>query len=371
MHTNTQKIVKILEKIAPRSLAESWDNVGLMVGSNHKMVQNILLALELSESVIEESIEKNIDLIIVHHPLIFKPLRKITDEDPIEKMVMTLIKNDINLYVSHTNLDAAQEGTSAYLSNLIGLNDLEVLEVSSEEILYKVQVFVPESSELEVKKAMTENGAGSIGPYKGCSFISKGLGEFVPLEGSNPHIGQINALTQAKEVKIETLVSEDNLKQLIAAMLDSHPYEVPAYDVIKLENKGYKKGIGRVGNLEAVVSLEDFADYVKKQLKADSVKIIGKKDAKIKSVSVVTGAGSDYIKSASKKSDLLITGDIKYHQAQEALQLGLSIIDGGHYETEVIYLNFFQELLQRKFEEKSYDVRVMVSEIDLYPFSII
>jgi dinuclear metal center YbgI/SA1388 family protein len=371
MHTNTQKIIKILEHIAPKSLAESWDHVGLMVGSKHKMVQNILLALELTESIIEEAIEKNIDLIVVHHPLIFKSLSKITDDNPIENMAMTLIKNDINLYVSHTNLDAAKEGTCQYLAELLGLKNLKVLEVASEEILYKVQVFLPQASEIKVKEAMINHGAGAMGEYKGCSFVSKGIGEFVPLEGSNPHIGQINEDTQVDEVKIETLVSENHLKEVIAAMIQSHPYEEPAYDIIKLENKGTKKGIGRVGTLDEMTSLENFAAFVKEKLKADHIKIIGKKDKKIKRVSVVTGAGSDYIKVASENSDVFITGDIKYHQAQEALQSGLAIIDGGHYETEVIYLERYQEILQKKFEEKSYDVQVLVSEININPFTTI
>ncbi len=371
MHTNTKKIVSVLDKIAPRHLAESWDNVGLLVGNDNKMIENVLLALEVTEEVIEEAIEKNADMIITHHPLIYKPLKAITTSDPISKMVIKLIKNDINLFVAHTNLDAATDGTCQHIAELLDLNDISILDKKHSEIYYKLYVGVPSDNAKKVRDVITSAGAGNIGDYSDCTFNSFGSGTFRPNDRANPFIGQANVLETVDEVKIETLVKKDDLNKVLTAMIKAHPYEVPAYDIIKLENKYESFGIGRVGRLNDRVTIEEFANQVKDTLNSNSLKIIGDLNKKISKVSVVTGGGSEYFKLASKKSDLIVTGDIKYHEAHLIKQLGLTAIDVGHFETENIYMGKLKSILDLEFEKKSYDIKVSVSEIDINPFNVL
>lgn len=371
MHTNVKKVKKIMEHIAPTYLAEKWDNVGLLVGNENKMVENILLALDVTDEVIADAVDKNVDLIITHHPLIFKPLKRITTNDPVSKMVINLIKNDINLYVAHTNLDSAKEGTCEYIAKLMNLSNVKVLEESHTDTYYKVIITVPIEQTKQVRDAMTSSGAGHIGDYSDCTFNSFGSGTFRPGSGANPFIGEAGELETVDEFKVESIVHQNDLNNVLTNMIKAHPYEVPAYDVIKLENKIDSYGIGRTGRLDKRVTLQELAEQVKELLNTKQVKIIGDLNKKVNNVSVVTGAGSDYLKVAARKSEVLITGDMKYHEAQLAEQLGLCVIDAGHFETESIYMNRLKEMLDSEFEQKSYDINVIVSDIDINPFNIL
>lgn len=368
MHTNTKKIIKILDQLAPEHLCESWDNVGLMVGYPNRMVENLMVTLEVTEAVIDEAIEKNIDMIISHHPLIYKPLKKLVEQDPIAHMVMRLLKHDINLYVAHTNLDAAFEGTSKHIANLLQLDRVEYVSKTLQDQHYKVQVFVPEDHAEKVTEAMTQAGAGQMGAYTECTFQSMGTGQFRPNSQASPAIGRIDELTQVKEVKVETIVSHSLLSDVLNKMIKAHPYEEPAYDVIELSNKFNEQGIGMYGYLSPSLTLSDLAKRVKGILSCDSVRYIGDANKKISRVAIITGSGADYFKEAKAVADVLITGDIKYHEAQEALQKNLMVIDAGHFETEQIYIERLKEILDQAFEEKSYDINVIVSETDINPF---
>lgn len=367
MHTNADKVNKVMEELAPKALAESWDNVGLLIGHKNKMIQNILLALEVTDGVIDEAIEKNVDMIIVHHPLIFKPLKVITHADPIGGMAMRLIKNDINVYAAHTNLDAAPQGTSAYLAEVLALTDVRVLDDQVDDHWYKINVYVPRDFEARVKTAMFDYGGGQVDTYDSCAYTLKGQGQFRALEGADPFVGDVNTLTHTEETKIEMAVAGHKIKAVEAAMLQAHPYQVPAYDIIKTQRPHGIKGIGVYGEIKPI-GLSDLSHRLKDILGVGGLKFVGAPDKIIHKVSIVTGAGAAYMKKAHEKSDVLITGDVKYHEAQDALQMGLALIDGGHYETEVFYMPRLKQLLDRKFEEKSYDIQVMVSEIDINPF---
>lgn len=360
-----------MDTLAPPHLAEDWDNVGLMVGNPNKMVENVLLALEVTEDVIDEAINRNADLIITHHPLIYKPIKKIVTNDPISKMLIRLVQNDINLFVSHTNLDAADEGTSQYIADLLELDRIDYITKTDYEIYYKIQTSLPKTHEDAVKRALTQSGAGAIGDYTNCTFTTEGIGQFKPTDRAEPFIGSANELSSVEEVKIETIVPESHLQQTITSLLKAHPYEEPAYDVIKLENKIGGHGIGKYGYLQNMTKLSDLADHVKRVLDIKQVKVIGNLDKKINRVAIITGGGADYYKDVIKAADVLVTGDIKYHEAQYALQLNLAVIDAGHFETENLYMNRLKEILDEAFEEKSYDIQVMVSDIDVNPFQIV
>jgi dinuclear metal center YbgI/SA1388 family protein len=358
-----------MEQIAPSHLAESWDNVGLMIGDNNKMVENILVALEVTEEVIDEAINKNIDLIITHHPLIFKPLKKITTNDPIAKMVLRLIQNNINLFVSHTNLDVSEVGTCQYLADLLELERVSYLNTTSEDHLFKIQTGVPNSHKDRVKTALTKAGAGKIGDYDSCTFESNGTGQFRPLNGADPHIGEVGTLESVEETKIETVVTKDNLSNVLNALFKAHPYEEVAYDVIKLENSINKRGVGVYGYTNKTIT--ELANELKDILEMKHIRVIGDLNKKISSVAVVTGAGADYMRDAARRADVLITGDMKYHEAHYAKQLKLNVIDAGHFETENVYMPRLKVLLDSYFEEKSYDINVLVSETNINPFQLL
>ena len=228
-------LIKKVEKKYPLNLAYDWDNVGLLVGDFDSEVKKILVTLEANEKVIDEAIEKNVDLIVTHHPFIFRKMNKINTKDLKGRLIHKLIKNDISLYSMHTNFDIAFDGLNDYFMEVMGFEDSKILDVTNREILYKIAVYVPETHELQVRKALGESGAGYIGNYSHCTFNIQGIGTFKPEENANPFIGEIGEIEEVKEVKIETIVPQKILQKTIDNMIKSHPYEEVAYDIYKLE----------------------------------------------------------------------------------------------------------------------------------------
>lgn len=363
MLINSNKIIKLMEGFAPKKFAESWDNVGFQLGNANHEIDKIMLTLEITDQVIEEAIEKNIDLIITHHPFIFSGLKSITNDTVMGKKIIKLMKHNINVYSSHTNLDIAIGGLNDYLAELIGLDRVSFLKKSHSEKYYKLTAFVPHENAEELRAAVCASGAGNIGNYSDCSFSLDGTGTFKPLDGSNPHIGSNGELERVEEARIEFIVMEENLSKSISSLISSHPYETPAYDVIKLENEIEQNGIGRYGFLDKAMATEDFIELVKDKLKIPFVKLVGDTNGKIYKVGLCTGAGSDYIKAAKNANcDIYITGDTKYHEGQVATEIGLKVLDTGHYETEAIYMERLKEILTKACEKKAYDVKIVVAE---------
>lgn len=369
MFVNSNKIIKIMNEIAPESLAESWDNVGLLVGNADSEVDRVLVALEATEAVVDEAISSNIDLIICHHPLLFKPLKRITDADPIGKLVRKLIKNDISLYAAHTNLDIAKGGTNDYVAEILELDLVQGLEKTGSSNYMKVAVYVPLDNLESVRSAMASAGAGQIGAYSDCSFVTEGDGMFKPLEGARPHIGSVNELETVREGKLEVIVDKKNLGRVIDSMIKAHPYEVPAYDVWALENEIESYHLGRTGLISGKYTLKEYAEFVKEKLQVGQLRYVGDSDKRVRKAAICTGAGADVMKAAVKKGcDVLITGDLKYHEAQTALQMNLTVIDAGHFETEQIFVQRLADKLKRSFEAKEYDVAVVESSSESNPF---
>ena len=244
-------IIKKIESKYPLNLAYDWDNVGLLVGDFDMNVEKVLVVLEANEKVIDEAIENNIDLIITHHPFIFKKMNKINTMDLKGKLIHKLIKNDIALYSMHTNFDIAYDGLNDYFMKLMGFENSKVLEVTNTETLYKLAVYVPNTHVDKVKNALSDAGAGHIGNYSHCSFSSQGIGSFKPLDNANPYIGSLGEVELVEEVKIETIVPNKTLGGGISSMIKAHPYEEVAYDIYKLENKEniYKA----YGNFRAII----------------------------------------------------------------------------------------------------------------------
>ena len=360
-------IIKKIESKYPLNLAYDWDNVGLLVGDFDMNVEKVLVVLEANEKVIDEAIENNIDLIITHHPFIFKKMNKINTMDLKGKLIHKLIKNDIALYSMHTNFDIAYDGLNDYFMKLMGFENSKVLEVTNTETLYKLAVYVPNTHVDKVKNALSDAGAGHIGNYSHCSFSSQGIGSFKPLDNANPYIGSLGEVELVEEVKIETIVPQNLLQKTIDKMIKAHPYEEVAYDIYKLENKGETVGLGRYASIDGQLNLESLCEKIKLKLNMNHIRVVGDLNTKIKKVAVVTGAGSDMVSLAkSKNCDVIITGDVKYHEAQDALDMGMTIIDCGHFDTEDI----FKDVMKR-FLDTIENIETIRSEIYLNPFKII
>lgn len=361
-------IFRLIETWAPRSFAYDWDNVGLQVGSYHNTVKKILVTLDVTEAVVNEAIEKDVDLIIAHHPLLFKPLKSINTDHFRGRIIQKLIQHDITVYAAHTNLDMASGGVNDMLADLLSLKNRTSLVDIQYEKLYKLAVYVPESHIQAVLDAMASNGAGHIGNYSHCTFQSKGTGTFMPLGEAAPFIGEINQLEHVPELKVEAIVQESILQQVISGVIKAHPYEEVAYDVIPLKNKGEQYGLGRIGTLEESMSLKSFIQYVKKAFNLQHLRVSGNLDKNIKRVAVVGGSGEKYIQSALyKKADVYITGDISFHFAQDAIEMGIPVIDAGHY-IEQIMKSGTKNYLEKMLARSSIKVDVMESKMNTDPF---
>mgnify|MGYP005842021751 CR=1 FL=1 len=366
---NGFEIIHIFEQFSPEDLALEGDKVGLQIGTLNKPIKNVMIALDVLEEVVDEAIESKVDLIIAHHPLIYRPLKNIVTDQPAGRIVEKCIKYNISIYAAHTNLDVASGGVNDLLAEALELKDTEVLVPTNEEQLKKLVVFVPEDHAADVREALGNVGTGHIGNYSHCTFSSSGTGMFMPEQDANPYIGEAGKLEIVSEVKIETFFPASLQRKVISAMLKAHPYEEVAYDIYSLDNQGEKNGLGRVGLLEKELSLEQFAEHVKRALNVTTVRVVGELSDKVKKVAVLGGDGNKYISQAKfKGADVYVTGDIYYHVAHDAMMLGLNIVDPGHNVEKIMKQGVAKHLRQR-FNEAKFDVQVFSSEINTDPFT--
>lgn len=333
-----KNILNTLDKIAPFFLQESFDNSGIQFADLEAPVKKILLSLDVSQDILNEALENKANSIIVHHPLLFSPLKQIIKQkNPLLYQVTT---GQINFIAIHTNYDLAEGGLNDYVANLLGIKKISPLQSSSEKI-FKFAVYVPVKQAEKVSQAIFQAGAGKIGKYTETSFNISGKGTFKPTEGTHPFIGEIGKREEVQEIKIETVVAERDLASVIQAMKDNHPYEEPAYDIYELKTKP-SYGIGIFGEIDKKVEISKFSLEVKNRLQARYIRLIKSNNRKIKRVALCTGAGSSLLEQVSLKgADLYLTGDINYHTALRAKELGLNVLDIEHFDTE----KFFVEAL--------------------------
>lgn len=368
---SSQSIIQIIEKLAPKSLAYDWDNTGLDIGDYSQKVEKLLFVLTVTPQIVKYAAENEYDMIISHHPLFFKPLKSIRKDSTIGQIIYTAVKNDIIIYSAHTNLDIAQGGVNDALAKMLDLKDVKVLSETKKEQLKKVVVFVPVNYEDQVRTAMTNAGAGFIGNYSCCTYNTKGYGTFKPEEGANPFIGEKDKLEKTKEVRIETIVPEGRVKSVLNAMKKAHPYEEVAYDVYPLENKGKSLGIGRVGYLKQTLSLKKFCDIVKRELDVNNVKVVGDPSTKISKVALCGGSGANLIPNAIfQGADVMLTGDVKYHDALDAQMHGIAVVDAGHFATENVILSKIADFVNKEVRNLGKDVEISVYK-DKDPFVIL
>ncbi len=335
MSVKCRTIMAAMERLAPPSLAAGWDNVGLLVGSPEQEVSALLVALDVTPQVAEAAAAAGVDMIVAHHPPIFKGLTAVRTDAPPGRTLAALLKAGIAVYAAHTNLDLADGGVNDILAARLGLAAVRPLAAEGREKLLKLAVFVPEGHVEAVRQAVAAAGAGHIGNYSHCTFQTPGTGTFLPLAGTQPFIGEQGKLEYAAECRLETILPEKLAAGVIDAMLKAHPYEEVAYDLYALENPGRAIGLGRVGRLPAVEPLDAFVGRVKTALALRHVRVCGPEQRPVATVAVCGGSGGDLFKAAAAAgADVLVTGDVKYHEALEAAAVGLTMVDAGHYATE-------------------------------------
>lgn len=349
MSIRCQSFLEKMEQWAPISYAEDWDNPGLQVGDRQKQIQKVMIALTPGEAAVDAAITAKADLLLTHHPLIFKPVKQINSDTAVGRMLLKLIGNDVNLYCAHTNLDIANGGVNDVLAAALGLKHVQPLADIVQEICYKVVVYVPVGHEELVRQAMCAAGAGCIGNYSNCTFQARGTGTFLPGENTSPFLGQQGCMEYADEYRLETIVPQAALAAVIKAMEAAHPYEEVAYDVFRLENGGAKRGIGRVGQLAEPLSLAAFLDLTGEKLQCKHLTYQGDLSQPIKTVALCGGSGISYLRAAKKAgADVYITGDMKYHDGQAASELGLCVVDAGHFGTERLITGALADFVQQQ-----------------------
>lgn len=345
---NISSVISYLEGFAPRSSQESYDNSGLLVGDKSKEITSVLICLDCTEEVVEEAEKLGCNLIIAHHPVIFKGLKSLTGANYVERTILSCVKKDIALYAIHTNLDHYWKGVNYEVGNRIGLKNLRVLEPKS-NVLVKLTVFVPKENLATLNKAIFDAGAGRIGNYEECHFGTEGKGTFKPVGEANPFSGNLNELSEVEEIKAEYLVSIHKLKEVLKAMKTAHPYEEVAHDIIPLANENQTEGAGMIGELSDEVDELSFLTRLKQTFNCGIIRHTPLTNKKIKTVAFCGGSGSFLLKQAmSAQADVFVTGDFKYHEFFDA-EGKILIADIGHYESEQFTTNLIADILKKKF----------------------
>jgi dinuclear metal center YbgI/SA1388 family protein len=343
-----QKVIAEIEKHIAMSQAEDFDNVGLLCGLPERNVSGILVCHDALENVVDEAIQRNCNLIVCFHPIIFSGLKSLTGKNYVERAVLKAIENKVAIYAIHTAFDNDYYGVNAGICNLLGLKNLKILQPKKNN-LKQLNVYVPKDYSEKVKEALFSAGAGNIGFYDECSFKVEGKGTFRPTEGSNPFSGEQNVRENADEDMISVIFESFKQNQLIAAMKSAHPYEEVAHQIYQLDNENQYSGLGMYGEFETEMDEREFLSFVKEKFNLNIIKHSDFNQKKIRRVGVLGGSGASGIKAAlSKKCDAYLTGDLKYHDYFLA-ESKMLICDIGHYESEQLVSQQLFEILSQKF----------------------
>lgn len=341
-------VTRCLEFVAPRAYQESYDNSGLLTGHPDQEVTAILVTLDCTEAVVEEAIKRKCNLIIAHHPIIFKGLKKLTGSNYVERTVLKAIKNDIAIYAIHTNLDNVHTGVNRKIAEKIGLKNLSILSPKN-NTLSKLVTFIPKANTDEVLAALYRVGAGQIGNYKNCSFSIHGTGTFMPTEKANPHIGKALQQEYVDEVRAEVIFPTHLETKLVQALKKAHPYEEAAYYLTSLTNENQEVGSGMLGELENPLSASEFLSYLKNRMELSVVRHTELLNKPVKKVAICGGAGSFLLPAAIRAgAQIFITSDFKYHEFFDA-DNQIVIADIGHYESEVFTKELLADILKENF----------------------
>ncbi|MFC1736201.1 Nif3-like dinuclear metal center hexameric protein [Candidatus Hydrogenedentota bacterium] len=359
-------VADLLRELAPESQAFDYDNVGLLVGDENWPADHVMVALDPDYASVKQAAKAGVGLLVSHHPLFISPIRHVRTSSEPGKTIALALEHKIAIYCSHTNLDVAPHGTGEVLANHIGLTNVQSIPIPGAGALVKICVFVPVGHEDAVRSAMYKAGAGVIGLYEECSFMTPGTGTFRPVEGADPFEGKIGDLSRVDEFKLEVVVAKSRSSRVIAAMMAAHPYEEVAYDVYPLDNTDPAYSPLRVGILKKPIKLKTFAKRLKRLLKVDRVRVTGDLESAVSVVGVCGGSGGELIREEILRDvDVLVTGDIKYHQFTKAGELGGAVIDAGHRGTELPVVAHIASYLRARCKQAGH--KVSVKEADAGP----
>lgn len=343
-----KEVINALEMFAPLPLQDGFDNAGLQIGLTDAEATGALLCLDVTEAVVDEAIALGYNLIVSHHPLIFKGYKSITGRDYVERCVMKAIKNDIVVFSMHTNLDNAMGGVNYKIADKIGLKNVRILD-AKDNYLLKLVTFVPEHQADKVRQALFEVGCGCIGNYDACSYNVSGKGTFRAGEGTHPYCGKVGELHEEVEVRIETILPEFRKAAVVKALLVAHPYEEPVYDLYPLRNDWNQVGAGIVGELDEPETETDFLKRIKQTFEVGCVKHSRMKGRLIRSVALCGGAGAFLLpKAVGCHADVFITGEVKYHD-YFGYEDDILIAEIGHYESEQYTKEVFYSIIREQF----------------------
>jgi dinuclear metal center YbgI/SA1388 family protein len=327
-----------------------------------------MVALDPLPPAVEGAIEAGCQLLVTHHPLIFAPLKRISTADETGRLVRLALKHDLAVISLHTNYDIADGGVNDILAARLGVENAQPLKITGGEEFAKLVVFVPEGYEEKLLDALSPLLA-PLGNYRDCSFEGQGLGRFRALEGAKPFVGEIGVRHQEPEKRLEFLLPKERIAQAVAAVKTVHPYEEPAYDLYPVLNRGAVRGIGRIGLLAEPTTAADFAAAVRQRLGAAGVRLVGEAGRKVKKVALCGGSGASLIQeSARKGADILVTGDVKYHEARLAESLGLAVVDAGHFATERPMVEGLAQALRGALAAKRFEAEVLEYQGEREPF---
>lgn len=342
------EVISFLEQIAPPTYQESYDNAALIIGDRNSEVTGIVCSLDCIESTVDEAIELGANMIVAHHPIVFKGLKSLTGRNYVERTIIKAIKNNIAIYAIHTNLDHVAHGVNKRISDRLGLLNTKILQ-PKKQLLSKLVFYVPEPEKDKVLQAVYSAGAGKIGEYSNCSFQLKGTGTFTPSIKANPTLGERGEAQEVQEIRVEVLVSSHILPKVLQKMYEAHSYEEVAYYVQSLENENQEVGAGMIGTLSQEMEGEEFLDYLKAKMNLEVIKHTSLIPRKIKKVAVCGGAGIFLLEDAKRAgADVFVTADVKYHEFFDA-DGALILCDIGHYESEIFTKELLREFLSQNF----------------------
>lgn len=342
-----QDVINHLEELAPLSYAEDFDNVGLLVGNKKNKVSGVLVTLDTLEAVVDEAIEKNCNLIVSFHPIVFKGLKSFTGKSYVERVVMKAIKHDISIFAIHTALDNALQGVNDKICEQLGLVNKKIL-IPQVGTIKKLTTYVPSENAEKLREALFNAGAGAIGNYNNCSFNVSGVGTFNGNENSNPTIGEKGVTQQEEEIKLTVTFQKHLESKILQALFKNHPYEEVAYEVTTLENKNQHIGMGMIGEFEKQIPESTFLEHLKSKMQTKCIRHSALLDKPIKKVAVLGGSGSFAINAAKAAgADAFVTADLKYHDFFTA-ENSILLADIGHYESEQYTKNLLVAYLTKK-----------------------
>jgi dinuclear metal center YbgI/SA1388 family protein len=362
--TTVAEIVEFLERFAPPNLAADWDNVGLLLGDRQAACRGILTCLTVTPEVADEAIAGGAGLIVTHHPVLFRAVKRLTTGNPEGRMLLALIQAGVAVYSPHTAFDNTPGGINDALAKRLELKEVGPLRHRDGPRRCKLVVFVPEADLARVSDAAFAAGAGHIGQYSQCSFRLPGTGTFFGSESTKPAVGKKGRREEVSELRLEVICPEGSVERVIAAVRKAHPYEEPAYDVYPLRAEATGPGEGRLGRLKKPVLLGDFAKTVKAAVKAAGVQVVGATTQKVERVAVVCGAGGQLLHDVTRaRADVFVTGELRFHDYLEAQNHGLALCLPGHYATE----RFGVEELAGRLQEDWPELKVWASRKECDP----